>query len=236
VNFVASGALLVGLVSLWVTRRAWYVPWERPATINVALQTFDILIVLPQWDYWISAKLHALTGVWNCEELIGHICYMIGMFSLLYLVASRLEMTPAEWRSFIQYRILLPISLAIPLMVALFVQGPGKAYVADTIATDTTKWLHAYWLTMVSFVAYILIQVFNGLRVLRRDSRSRKAATAYLWAIGVSAVCCLAFMLELEKLQWVLVRCEVIAYAIAAGYAWHSKQRVDVPDDYLLPG
>jgi hypothetical protein len=121
-------------------------------------------------------------------------------------------------------------------MVALFVQGPGKAYVADTIATDATKWLHAYWLTMVSFVAYILVQVFNGLRVLRRDPRSRKAATAYLWAISVSAVCCLAFMLELEKLQWVLVRCEVIAYAIAAGYAWRSKQRVDVPDDYLLPG
>jgi hypothetical protein len=34
----------------------------------------------------------------------------------------------------------------------------------------------------------------------------------------------------------VLVRGEVIAYAIAAGYAWRSKQRVDVPDDYLLPG
>jgi len=59
-----------------------YVPWERPATINVALQTFDVLIVMPQWDDWISAKLHALTGVWNCEELIGHVGYMIGMFSL----------------------------------------------------------------------------------------------------------------------------------------------------------
>jgi hypothetical protein len=236
VNFVASAALLAGLLALWVTRRAWYVPWERPATINVALQTLDVLIVMPQWDYWISTKLHALTGVWNCEELIGHVGYMIGMFSLLYLVASRLEMTPAEWRSFIQYRILLPISLAIPLMVALFVQGPGKAYVADTIATDTTKWLHAYWLTMVAFVAYILVQVFNGLRVLRRDPRSRKAATAYLCAISVTAVCCLAFMLELEKLQWVLVRCEVIAYAIAAGYVWRTKQRMDVPDDYLLPG
>jgi hypothetical protein len=72
--------------------------------------------------------------------------------------------------------------------------------------------------------------------VLRRDPRSRKAATAYLCAISVTAVCCLAFMLELEKLQWVLVRCEVIAYAIAAGYVWRTKQRMDVPDDYLLPG
>jgi H+/gluconate symporter-like permease len=192
-------------------------------------------VVGPEYNFWLSSKLHAATGVWNLEELIGHIGYMVGMFSVLYLVADRLDMTRAQFYSFVRYRIALPACLVIAIMVAIFVPGPGKHYVADTITAPETTWLRAYWLTLIVFSVYIGVQASQGLFILRRDPRSRRAANAYLCALGVSAVGALSFLLEIHQVSWVLIRVEVVAYAIAASYTWHAKRGADVPSE-LLPG
>lgn len=234
VNYVV---LVAAAVALWTLRKSWLVPWERAAVINVVFQALKILVVVtPAVNFWISSKLYALTGVWNVEELFSHIGYLIGICSVLYLVASRLDMTRAELRSFVHHRIVLPATLAIPLAVFLFVQGPGKAYMPDTVAAESTDWLHWYFFTLHLFEAFILIQATQALLILRRDPRSRRAAKSYLWAIRVTWICILAFQLEIEWLSWILMRGEVIAYALAASYTWHSKQRVGVPDDHLMPG
>lgn len=233
----AVACLLVAFVALWVTRNTWYVPWERPATINVVCQTFKIGIVAsPAASFWISSKLHTMTGVWNLEQLVSALGYFVGMFSVLYLVADRLDMTREQMYSFVKYRIGAPACIAMSLMTAIFVTGPGKAYVPDTVAAVTTPWLRAYWLVIAVSLSYILTLVTQALLVLRRDPRSRRAANSYLCAVGVSAACIVAFQLEIPLLQWVCIRVEVVAYAVAASYTWHSKQRVDVPSDYLLPG
>jgi hypothetical protein len=235
VKAVSLTAVLAGLLALWIVRGSWYVPWERPAAINVTLQTFKIIVVWPGYNFRISSALHTITGVWNFEELLAHIGYMVGMFSVLYLVADRLDMTRSQFYSFVRYRIGLPACLVIALMSALFVSGPGKHYVADTITTPETTWLRAYWLTLIVFSVYIGVQAYQGLFILRRDPRSRRAANAYLCALGVSAVGAVSFMLELHQVSWVLIRVEVVAYAIAASYTWHAKRGADVPSE-LLPG
>ncbi|AXH46811.1 hypothetical protein SEA_ACOLYTE_68 [Mycobacterium phage Acolyte] len=223
-SLIATITLLIALVALWIVRRSWHIAWERPAILIVALQALDILLVTGPVSRCLGPKLYALTGVWNFEELIGHICYMISMFTLLYLVADRLDMTPRQFRFFVRYRIELPATLVIALMVAIFVSKMGDWYVPDTIAAHTTPWSYLYWLTMIAGIAWVLVQVAQVLMILRRDPRSRRAADAYLCAISVSAVCCVAFILALEPLQWLLVRGEVVGYAIAASYSWRSKE------------
>lgn len=224
-NLVNLATLAVAVTSMWILRRAWRTPWERPALVNVGLQTFDVVLSLRLVNRRASSVLHTVTGVWNCEELIGHCCYIVGMFSLLYLVASRLDMTPSQFRRFARFRIELPATFTVALMVAIFVPNKGHLYVPDTIAEAASKWMHAYWTLMCWTVMFILVQVFNGLRVLRREPHNRKTANAYTMACSVSVVCCLAFVFQLEHLQWLLVRGEVIAYSIAAAYGWRIKVR-----------
>lgn len=233
---VSIATLVVALVCMWVTRHAWRSPWERPALVNVSLQTVKLLVVAPVWNFWLSSKLHAFTGIWNLEELIAHVCYIVGMLSLLFMVVSRLDMTNAQLQSFVRYRIEIPGIIVISLMIGLFVFGPGKQYVPDTVTAPTTDWLRAYWLVVAVFLSFLLFQVAQALWVLRTDPRSRRAANAYLCAVSLSAAGIIAFQLEIGWMQWLVIRLEVVGYAVAASYTWHSKQRVDVPSDYLLPG
>lgn len=233
---LSIAALAVAVLALWITRRSWLIPWERPAVLNVALQIPKVIVAAPAVDFRISSKLYALTGIWNLEELFAHLCYITGMFSLLYLVASRLDMTRAQWRSFVRYRIELPAVLVFSLCSFMFVQGPGKSHVQDTITAEPTNWLRWYFFTMHAFEVFLLVQIGQGLMILRRDRRSRKAANAYLCAVSVTCIAILAFQLEIVCMQFVWIRFELIGYAIAASYTWHSKQRAEVPSDYLMPG
>jgi hypothetical protein len=173
---------------------------------------------------WISPKLYTVTGLWNLEDLIGHICYLVGMFALLYLVAGRLDMNITQFRGFLRYRIELPATVAIALMVATFVVGDiGDQYSPDITAARVDGWLRVYWLVMIVAVVYLIVLIGRILLILRRDPRSKRGATVYLLALSASALCVVAFTLTIEPLQWVSVRCEVISYAVAASYNWQSK-------------
>jgi hypothetical protein len=221
---IATVTLVVALLALWSIRHAWSIPTERPATVAVALLAADVLLMTPQLNWWLSRKLHAITGVWNLEDLTGHMCVLIAMCCLLYLVADRLDMNPAQFRWFVRYRIELPCTIAFAVLAAVFVAGDiDDRYIADAVAAETTPWLRAYWLTMTAACFYLLWHIGQALLILRRDDRSRRAATAYLVAVGISVCCGAAFIVAIEPLQWVMVRGEVVAYAIAASYTWRSK-------------
>jgi hypothetical protein len=221
---IATVTLVVALLALWSIRHAWSIPTERPATVAVALLAADVLLMTPQLNWWLSRKLHAITGVWNLEDLTGHMCVLIAMCCLLYLVADRLDMNPAQFRWFVRYRIELPCTIAFAVLAAVFVAGDiDDRYIADAVAAETTPWLRAYWLTMTTACFYLLWHIGQALLILRRDDRSRRAATAYLVAVGISVCCGAAFIVAIEPLQWVMVRGEVVAYAIAASYTWRSK-------------
>ena len=225
-GLIAAVTLVVALLALWSIRHTWGIPWERPAAAAVALLAIDVLIVTRPVTAWISPKLHALTGVWNLENLTGHVCVLAAMCALLYLVADRLDMTPRQFRWFVRARIELPATLAIALMTAAFLAGDISDYYVDdpvTVEADVTPLLRAYWLTMRVACYYLLWNIAQALLILRRDPRSRRAATAYLVAVGVSACCGLAFIVGIEPLQWLMVRAEVVGYAVAAWYAWRSK-------------
>ncbi|MGA8548007.1 MAG: hypothetical protein WB785_22445 [Mycobacterium sp.] len=223
-GLIATVTLVIAVLALCSVRHAWSIPWERPATLTVALLTLDVLLLAPRVSRWLSPKLHAFTGLWNLEDLIGHISVLIAMGSLLYLVASRLDMNPAQFRWFVRYRIELPCTIGIALMVAIFVAGDiADGYVIDTVAVHATPWLRAYWLTMSVACYYLIWNIGQALLILRRDPQSRRAATAYLAAVGISACCGIAFVLAIEPLQWLMVRAEVVGYAIAASYTWRSK-------------
>ena len=134
-GLIATVTLVVALLALWSIRHAWSIPIERPATITVALLAVDVLLMTPQLNWWLSRRLHAITGVWNLEDLTGHICVLIAMCSLLYLMADRLDMNPAQFRWFVRYRIELPCTIAIALMVAIFLPGDiADRYITDTVA------------------------------------------------------------------------------------------------------
>lgn len=225
--------LLAAVMALWIRRHTWRMRWEAAATLNVALQSLNVVLLCPRVSRWISPKLHAITGQWNIEDLIGHLAYMGGLAAVLYMAVSRLNMTDRQLRRFVKHRIELPATIFVPLAVGTFVYGRfGRHYVPDLVLLDQAAWLRCYYLLYIAAIAYFLGQAAWVLLILRQDPNQVRAANFYLAAIGVSALCCCAFIVDFDpKINWLLIRAEVAAYALAASYSWRSKVRYLRGDD-----
>ena len=224
-RWVVTLTLLTGVWALWVRRYTWRIPWEKPATFNIALQTVDVLLVSAPVSRWLSPRLYALTGQWNLEELIGHLAYMTGMSAVLYMTVSRLNMTDRQFAHFVRHRIELPATVFVPAVIAVFLFGGlGAQHVPDLALEEQTRWLNIYWLLYVAGLAYLLAQIAQALLILRTDPVQTRVANLYLVAVGVSALCAVAFLTGFtDPLGWLLIRAEVVCYAIAASYSWQSK-------------
>ncbi|HET9874904.1 MAG TPA: hypothetical protein VFQ37_03965 [Mycobacterium sp.] len=227
ISVVTVVTLASGGLALWIRRHTWRMPWETAATANVALQTLNVVLLWPLVSHWISPKLHAVTGLWNVEELVGHIAYTLGLAAVLYMAAARLDMTGRQFSRFVNLRIGLPLALFIPVVIAIFMHaGLGLHDVSDLVFVDVSPWLLCYWCLYIAAIAYLLGQAALALLALRRDPRQTRAADFYLAAIGVSLLCCFAFLVDANSMvKWTLIRAEVVAYALAAGYSWHMKVR-----------
>lgn len=227
VSLLTALTLVCAGAALWVRRYTWRMPWETAATANVALQTLNVVLLWAPVSHWISPKLHALTGLWNLEELIGHVAYTLGLAAVLYMAAARVEMTGRQFTRFVNLRIALPLALFIPAVTLIFVHGGlGREYVSDLVFLDASPWLLGYWYLYVAAIAYLLGQAAMALLALRRDPRQTRAADFYLAAVAVSLLCGFAFLVDANAIaRWAFIRAEVVAYALAAGYSWHMKVR-----------
>ncbi|OBB89123.1 hypothetical protein A5760_23060 [Mycobacterium colombiense] len=227
VPLATAAALLPAGYVLWIRRHTWRTPWETAATLNVLLLGLNALLTAPRVDRWVSPKLHSVTGWWNVEELIGHLCYLCALMSLLYMAAARLDMTDRQLNRFINSRIRIPATVFIPWVVfTFFYGGCADRYVPDLLLLDPSPWQMCYrWLYIVATV-FLLGQAATVLLILRRDPYQTRAADLYLAAIALTFMGCFAFIFDCnDVLRWALIRVVVVAYAVAAGYSWRSKLR-----------
>lgn len=223
-------ATVAACIALWIRRHTWRIAWEFAATLNVALQGAKILLVAPPVADAISGPLHRLTGAWNVEDLLAHFCYLSGMLAVVYMVLTRLRLTPTQRRRRMLAFIEMPATIMFPALAALFVWGgAGDADVPDVVLLNPIPpAMFGYWSLLVLWVAYMLGVIIWALTLLRRDPRQQRVADCYLGAAMVSAVGCLVAIIAFINndaviVLWVLVRIELAAYAAAAAYAWQRK-------------
>ncbi len=230
-------AITVGCIawSLWIRRVTWNCRWEVAATLNIALQGLAILLMSPLASETVGRGLHALTGMWNLEDYIGHDCYVVAASAIVYNALGRLQDDSAMQRAFKQY-VERPATLCIPLMLATFSLGNGAAiYRPDFFAVPTDFWLSTYWLLLCGMLIYLLGYGSRALLVLRRDPRSRRIANVYLVASAAGMVACAirivtAYVAPLQAAEggtmvWFFACTCGAGFAVASAQSWRIKTK-----------
>lgn len=222
-------AALIALASgLWVRRTTWFYKWESAATVNLA-GIFVCLVCMMPITAPAFEVLHRVTGIWDLEDMIGHLVYLGGITVLSYVTLNRIELpAAARWR---HWRLELPATVVLPLLVGLFVLGSPDHHSRDLLMERPNFWLGCYWLVLSVSAAWVLGHLLWALGIIARwDERSSTMAKIYMLAVIVDCGSITAKVLSmwlpgagLEATSWVLVCLASAGYALAA---MHGMRRI----------
>ncbi len=230
-------AITLGCIawSLWIRRVTWSCRWEVAATLNIALQGAAVMLMSPLASETVGHGLHALTGMWNLEDYIGHDLYIVAASTVVYNALGRLQDDHAMQRTFKMY-VERPATLCIPLLLAAFSLGNGaRIYRPDFFEVPTDFWLAAYWLLLCGTLIYLLGYGCRALLVLRRDPRSRRIANIYLVASASGIIACLvrittAYVPALQTVEggtlvWFFACMCGAGFALTSAQSWRIKTK-----------
>jgi len=221
--------------SLWIRRVTWSCRWEVAATLNIALQGATVFLMSPFASETLGHWLHALTGMWNLEDYIGHDMYIVAASAIVYNALGRLQDDHAMQTTFKQY-VERPATLCIPLLLAAFSLGNGAAvYSADFFQLHTDFWLSTYWVLLCSTLIYLLGYGSRALLILRKDPRSRTVANVYLAASVSGMLACVVRIvtalvpslqpIENGTLVWFFACLCGAGFALTSAHSWRVKTK-----------
>lgn len=221
--------------SLWIRRVTWTCRWEIAATLNIALQGTALFFMSPFASETLGRALHALSGVWNLEDYIGHDAYIVAASAVIYNALGRLADDHHMQSSFKLY-VERPATICIPLLLATFSLGNGaKIYKPDFFEVPTDFWLNAYWLLLCGTLIYLLVYGARALMVLRKDPRSRRIANIYLVASASGIIACAvrittAYVTPLQTIEggtlvWIFACLCGAGFALTSAQSWRMKTK-----------
>jgi hypothetical protein len=230
-------AITLGCIawSLWIRRVTWSCRWEVAATLNIALQGAAVILMSPLASETVGHGLHALTGMWNLEDYIGHDLYIVAASAVVYNALGRLQDDHAMQLTFKMY-VERPATLCIPLLLAAFSLGNGaRVYRPDFFEVPTDFWLAAYWLLLCGTLIYLLGYGCRALLVLRKDPRSRRIANIYLVASASGIIACAvrittAYVPALQTVEggtlvWFFACMCGAGFALTSAQSWRIKTK-----------
>jgi hypothetical protein len=230
-------AITLGCIgwSLWIRRVTWSCRWEVAATLNIALQGLAVILMSPFASETLGHWLHALTGMWNLEDYIGHDAYIVAASAVVYNALGRLADDHVMQMTFKQY-IERPATLCIPLLLVTFSIGNGaRVYRSDFFEVPTDFWLALYWLLLCGMLTYLLGYGARALLILRKDPRSRRIANIYLVASASGILACTvriitAYVPPLQAIEggtlvWIFACGCGAGFALTSAQSWRIKTK-----------
>jgi hypothetical protein len=222
--------------SLWVRRGTFHCYWENCNTICIGLQGVAAILIIPQ-NSIIERGLHYLTGQWNLDVWLGHMCFMFAIGACLLHTMTRLT-PPAGLQKIYCQTVQLPITLTVTLTLAALWESPAAdAPNRDiTVAAGADVWLQIYWLLLTGTMAYLLVLTALQFVKIRRDRRSRCYANFYLGCIAVGITSCvirIATILVADpsgashnaKIMWFCTCGAASLQSLIAARSWRRRSR-----------
>lgn len=229
---IAAATVITAVIAgycVWMRRGAWGCRWELAGTVVAAAMFACLILISPVGSRALSTPIHALTGLWNVEDLLGHLVYLAALATLIHSLVYRINLDRPE--QFIRRRLEMPISLALPLLIGLFVVAVPDEHYSDLFQGSVGGMMTAYWVALCAAASYLLIQLVGLLWVVRRDPRSTATANIYIAAIIVDSGCVASIVVSRiipaypTAVTWTLLCVAASGYAIAPAYSWHRKTR-----------
>lgn len=237
--FLLAMTLLTTGWALWVRRSSLTCKWEGAPTLAIVCVA-PATYLHSQHAAPLGRALHAVTGVWNLEELIGHLLVIAWACAAVYMGLVRFADESAIHEYYTQW-VTRPVIIALALLQATWVASPaGETPVARFVDLGPSPWLLAYWTIRCVLMVYLVVFAIRIVWRLRAI-RSTLVLNMYLAALCTMILCLIilsfdvATPLPLRDAGARVGSLGVIMWTVAAGLSWRFKSRADYAPDVPAP-
>ncbi|MEB3070595.1 hypothetical protein [[Mycobacterium] vasticus] len=224
---IATLAIIV--YSLWVRRDTWWTRWEVTASFAVAMEGCALLLMSPWAAPTVGVMLHQALGVWNVQQMLGHLCLIAAVSGNIYHMLVRLA-DPEQVRVLMRRQLMVPIWLGVAVMVPTFVLA-DQDYVPDFFsAPSANSWMIVYAVTGSAVVLYLSAYVSRLMLTLRQDPRAKTTIDLYLVSMGFAAAATATVIAsawvdgdDTGPVIWVCVCLSIGVFAYGSARSWRAK-------------
>ena len=226
--------LACAAASLWTRRLTWSCPWEVAPTLGIALYSVGAVLTSPLATTIPGRALHAVTGIWQLDDYLGHVCYIGAAGAIVYAALSRV-VDDDTLRASIR-RLELPAILVVTAMLAaLAMSDTNSGYYPDMHNAPVDSWLAVYWLLINGMLMYLFMYAARALLILRQDERSRLTADIYIIGSVCGFLACVAGLanalmpqlhaMGADAVVWLSSCLSGVSFIAGAAYSWRTKMR-----------
>ena len=223
-----TAALAIQAYSLWVRRDTWRSDWEIGATAAIALEVGALVLMSPWASLALGPPLYRLTGLWNVQTMLGHLCLIAAIAAIIYHVLIRLA-DEAQVHVLFHTYVVVPLRFGVLLLLATFVIA-REGYHHDLLTGDATGlWLTSYWLIVGGLVIYLSGYVGRLLLILRTDPRAAGTVDFYLVSGSCGVIAASLQMatawtrIDVTVAVWAFVCLAVSVFAYGSARSWQAK-------------
>lgn len=224
-----GATVAVALYSLWVRRDTWWSRWEIGITSAIALEACALVLMSPGAAATLEPSLHNLTRIWNLQQLLGHICFIVAIAANIYHVLPRL----ADFdriRPLFRRHVERPVLLGVLALVAVFITADA-GYRPDGFSTgsDSGPWADVYWMLFCGLLIYLSGYATRLLLLVRSDPRARETVELYTASSAFGLAALLAQLsttwskADVSHLVWLCVCISVAIFAYGSARSWKAK-------------
>lgn len=223
-----GATVLVVLYSLWVRRDTWWSRWEIGITSAIAMEGCALVLLSPWAAQTFGKWLHGVTGLWNVQQLVGHICIIMAIAANCYHVMARLADFD-RMRSLYLRQVKWPARLVVPAMVVVFVVADADYRSHGFADGNEGGWADAYWVLMCGLLLYESAYASRLLLLVRADPRAKETIELY----GASSTFALAALVaqlsttwtdtDVSALVWLCACLSISIFAVGSARSWQAK-------------
>lgn len=215
--------------SSWIRRDTWWSRWEVAASLALVLEGCALLLMSPWGATAIGPVLHRGLGVWNVQQMLGHLCLIVAITANIHHMLVRLA-DPDQVRSIMRRQLMVPVLLGIALMVPAYLLADQEYHRDLFAATSADSWLIVYELVGCALVLYLSAYVSRLMLTLRTDPRAKSTIDLYLVSMTFAAAACLIVLgstwIDVDDASaaiWICICLSVGTFAYGSARSWREK-------------
>ncbi|MBF4194551.1 gp55 protein [Mycolicibacterium phlei] len=228
--------VLIFCWSMWVRRESLAYPFEKAPTVVAAGMVLSVSLTSGAASRVLNRTLHDLTGVWNVEDLVGHLLTLACIGGAISMFLARFGNAEAVHRRFVQW-VVRPIIFAVPAMIYLHIWGAGGTHYwehLESVVSGMDLRMTLYWLVYGGTSCYMLFGAWRLLKTLRiTDERRHVVIDIYTSAVIATAAGAVQTLFHAAAphwfhicwLMWTFGALGAIAWSVAPAYSWVLKSR-----------